>query len=54
LLEVQQVNKQWNINKETMDAYVAEIRKMENKFSGLDILHVIRDNNVGADVLSKL
>jgi hypothetical protein len=37
-----------------MDAYVAEIRKMENKFSGLEILHVIRDNNVGADVLSKL
>jgi hypothetical protein len=31
-----------------MDAYVAEIRKLENKFSGLEIHHVIRDNNVAA------
>ena len=51
---VQQVNKEWDINKETMDAYIAEIRKLENKFSGLEIHHVVRDNNVAADVLSKL
>ena len=51
---VQQVNKEWDINKETMDVYVAEIRKLKNKFSGLEIHHVIRDNNVAADVLSKL
>ena len=37
-----------------MDIYVAEIRKLENKFSGLEIHHVDRNNNVGADVLSKL
>jgi hypothetical protein len=37
-----------------MDAYVAEIHKLENKFSGLEIHHVVRDNNVGANVLSKL
>ena len=54
LLVVQQVNKEWDINKDTMDAYVEEIRKLENKFSGLEIHHVDRDNNVGADVLSKL
>ena len=36
-----------------MDAYVEEIRKLENKFSGLEIHHVGRDNNMGADVLSK-
>ena len=41
LLVVQQVNKKWDINKETMDAYVAEIRKLENKFSGLEIHHVV-------------
>ena len=29
LLVVQQVNKEWDINKETMDAFVAEIRKLE-------------------------
>ena len=37
-----------------MDAYVEEIRKLENKFSGLEIHHVDRDNNVRADVISKL
>ena len=37
-----------------MDTYVEEIRKLENKFVGLEIHHVDRDNNVGADVLSKL
>jgi ribonuclease HI len=54
LLVTQQVNKEWDINKDMMDTYVAEIRKLENKFSGLEIHHVIRDNNVGADLLSKL
>ena len=54
LLVVQQVNKEWDINKETMNAYVAEIRKLENKFTGLEIHHIVRDNNVAADVLSKL
>jgi ribonuclease HI len=54
LLVVQQVNKEWDINKDTMDAYVMEIRKLKKKFSRLKIHHVIRDNNVGADVLSKL
>ena len=29
-------------------------RKLENKFSGLEIHHVDHNNNVGADVLSKL
>jgi hypothetical protein len=51
---VQQVNKEWDINKDTMDAYVMETRKLENKFSWLEIHHVICDNNVGVDVLSKL
>ena len=51
---VQQVNKEWDINKETMDAYVAEIRKLENKFLGLETHHVVCDNNVAADILSKL
>ena len=37
-----------------MDAYVEEIRNLENKFAGLEIHHVDHDNNVGADLLSKL
>jgi ribonuclease HI len=54
LLVVQEVNKEWDINKDTMDTYVEEIRKLENKFSGLEIHHIDHDNNMGADVLSKL
>jgi ribonuclease HI len=54
LLVLQQVNKVWDVNKDTMDAYVVEICKLENKLSGLEIHHVIHDNNIGADVLSKL
>ena len=37
-----------------MDTYVEEIKKLKNKFSGVEIHHVDYDNNVGADVLSKL
>jgi ribonuclease HI len=54
LLVVQQVNKEWDCNKETMEAYVQEVSKLENKFSGLEILRVLREHNVAADVLSKL
>jgi ribonuclease HI len=42
------------VNKDTMDACVTEIHELENKFSGLEIHHVIYDGNVGADVLSKM
>jgi ribonuclease HI len=54
LLVIQQVNKEWDCNKETMDAYVQEVRKLENKFSGLEVHHVIREHNIGAYILSKL
>jgi ribonuclease HI len=54
LLVIQQVNKEWDCNKETMDAYVQEVRKLKNKFFGLEIHHVIREHNVDADILSKL
>jgi hypothetical protein len=53
-LVVQQVNNEWDCNKETMDAYVQEVCKLENKFSGLEVHHVIREHNIGADILSKL
>jgi hypothetical protein len=51
---INQVNKSWDRNKEYMDAYCLEVRKLENKFYGLEFHHVVRDNNVAADVLSKL
>jgi hypothetical protein len=37
-----------------MDTYCLEVRKLKNKFYGLEFHHVVRDNNVAADVLSKL
>jgi hypothetical protein len=43
---IEQVNKEWDCIKDTMDAYCAEIRKLEG--------HVPRNNNVATDVLSKL
>jgi ribonuclease HI len=46
---INQFNKSWD-----MDAYCLEVHKLENKFYGLDFHHVVRDNNVVADVLSKL
>jgi ribonuclease HI len=54
LLIVQQLNKEWDCNKKMMDAYVQEMRKLENKFSGLEVHHVLREYNTGADILSKL
>jgi ribonuclease HI len=51
---INQVNKSWHRNKENMDTYFLEVHKLEKKFYGLEFHHVIRDNNVAADVLSKL
>jgi hypothetical protein len=51
---IYQVNKSWDHNKENKDAYYLEVRKLENKFYGLEFHHVVRDNNVAADILSKL
>jgi hypothetical protein len=51
---INQVNKSWDHNKENMEACCLELPKLENKFYGLEFHHVVRDNNVAADVLSKL
>jgi hypothetical protein len=37
-----------------MAAYCAEVRKLEKYFQGLEILHVLCDSNIAADVLAKL
>jgi hypothetical protein len=37
-----------------MDAYCAEVQKLEKNFQGLEILHVLWDSNIVADVLAKL
>jgi hypothetical protein len=37
-----------------MDAYFLEVCKLENKFYGLEFHHIVRDNSVATDILSKL
>jgi hypothetical protein len=37
-----------------MDAYCAKLRKLKKQFQGLEILHVLRDSNVVANILAKL
>jgi ribonuclease HI len=51
---IEKVNKEWDCVKDTMDVYCAEIRNLEGHFEGIEFQHVPRNNNVAADVLSKL
>jgi hypothetical protein len=51
---INQVNKSWDRNKDNIDAYWLEVCKLENKFYGLEFHHIIHDNNIAPDVLSKL
>jgi hypothetical protein len=51
---INQVNKSWDPNKENMNAYCLEIRKLENKYYSLEFHHVVCDKNVAAGVLSML
>ena len=53
-LVINQLNKDWYCSSEKMDAYCAEIRKLEGKFYGIEYHHVVRDQNQLADHLSKL
>jgi ribonuclease HI len=50
---IEQVNKEWDCVKDTMDAYCVEIRKLEGHFEGIEFQHVPHNNNVAVDVLSK-
>jgi hypothetical protein len=54
IVVINQVNKSWGRNKENMDTYCPKVHKLENKFYGLEFHHVVRDNNIAADILSKL
>jgi hypothetical protein len=37
-----------------MNAYCLDVRNLENKFYDLEFHHVVRDNNIAVDILSKL
>jgi len=51
---INQLNKDWNCTNEKMDTYCTAIRKLEDKFYGIEYHHVVRANNQAADELSKL
>jgi ribonuclease HI len=51
---INQVNKDWDYTKETMDAYCAKVIKLKKHFDGLEFHHVQRDSNVATDLLAKL
>jgi ribonuclease HI len=51
---IDQVNKACNVKKDSMNVYCVEVHKLEDHFEGIEFHHVSRDNNMAADVLSKL
>ncbi|WVZ52500.1 hypothetical protein U9M48_003554 [Paspalum notatum var. saurae] len=54
LVVINQVNKEWDRSTESMDKYCEVVRKLEGRFQGIGYIHVDRDRNVDADILSKL
>jgi hypothetical protein len=54
LVVISQVNKEWDCSTDSMNRYFAAIRKLEDKFEGLEFHHVERDRNAATDALSKL
>jgi hypothetical protein len=51
---ISQVNKDWDCSTDLMNRYCAAVRKLEDKFEGLEFHHMERDHNASADALSKL
>jgi hypothetical protein len=54
LVVISQVNKDWDCLTDSMNKYCSAVRKLEDKFKGLQFHHVERDRNAAADALSKL
>ena len=54
LVVISQINKEWDCSSDSMGKYCAAVRKLEDKFEGLEFHHVERDRNTAADTLSKL
>jgi ribonuclease HI len=54
LVVISQINKDWDCSTDSMGKYCAGMRKLEDKFEGLEFHHVEWDHNVAVDALSKL
>jgi hypothetical protein len=51
---ISQINKDWDYSTDSMGKYYAAVRKLEDKFEGLEFHHVEGDRNTAEDTLSKL
>jgi hypothetical protein len=54
LVVISQTNKDWDCSTDSMGKYCAAVRKLENKFEGLEFHHMERDRNAAAVALSKI
>jgi hypothetical protein len=54
LVVISQINKEWVFSNDSMGKYCTAIRKLEEKFEGLEFHHVEKDRNAATDALSKL
>jgi hypothetical protein len=54
LVVISQINKEWDCSNDSMGKYCTAVRKLEDKFEGLEFHHMERDRNTAADALSKL
>jgi ribonuclease HI len=46
LVVISQINKEWDCSNDSMGKYCTAVRKLEDKFEGLEFHHVERDRNV--------
>src|SRR6266498_2881948 len=53
-LVVNQVQKEYSCTSAKMSAYCQEVRKLEGTFDGLELTHVLRNDNNKADELAKM
>jgi ribonuclease HI len=54
MVVISQINKDLDCSTDSMGKYCAVVRKLEDKFEGLEFHHMERDHNGAADALSKL
>ena len=51
---INQVQKEYSCTSTKMSAYCQEVRKLEGTFDGLELTHVLRNDNNEADELAKM
>jgi hypothetical protein len=54
LVVISQINKDWDCSTDSMGKYCGVVRKLVDKFEGLEFHHVERYLNAAVDALSKL